>query len=44
MKKSCGRKSFGDKVEILSGLNNGDVVVTSGQINLSDSTKVSIVK
>jgi membrane fusion protein (multidrug efflux system) len=35
---------FGDKVEILDGLNDGDVVVTSGQINLSDSTKVNIVK
>ena len=44
MKKVVAGRVFGDKVEILSGLNNGDVVVTSGQINLSDSTKVSIVK
>ena len=44
MKKVVAGKVFGDKVEILSGLNNGDIVVTSGQINLSDNTKVSIVK
>ena len=44
MKKVVAGRVFGDKVEILTGLNNGDVVVTSGQINLSDSTKVSIVK
>ena len=37
-------KVYGNKVEVLSGLENGDVVVTSGQINLSDNTKVSIVK
>ncbi len=44
LKKIVAGRIFGDKVEILDGLNDGDVVVTSGQINLSDSTKVSIVK
>lgn len=44
LKKIVSGRIFGDKVEILDGLNDGDVVVTSGQINLSDSTKVSIVK
>ncbi|PWA06904.1 efflux RND transporter periplasmic adaptor subunit [Flavobacterium psychrotolerans] len=44
LKKIVSGRIFGDKVEILDGLNNGDTVVTSGQINLSDSTKVSIVK
>jgi membrane fusion protein (multidrug efflux system) len=44
LKTIVAGRIFGDKVEILSGLNDGDVVVTSGQINLSDSTKVSIVK
>lgn len=36
--------NFGDKVEVISGLNAGDVVVTSGQINLSDKTKIRILK
>lgn len=44
LKKIVAGRIFGDKVEILDGLNDGDVVVTSGQINLSDNTKVSIVK
>ena len=44
LKTIVAGRIFGDKVEILNGLNDGDVVVTSGQINLSDSTKVSIVK
>lgn len=36
--------NYGDKVEIISGLTDGDVVVTSGQINLSDKTKIRILK
>ncbi|RZJ78655.1 MAG: efflux RND transporter periplasmic adaptor subunit [Flavobacterium sp.] len=35
---------LGDKVEVLSGLNEGETVITSGQINLVDGTPVSIVK
>lgn len=37
-------QNFGDRVEILSGLKPGDVVVTSGQINLTDNTPVDILK
>ncbi|HWR94168.1 MAG TPA: efflux RND transporter periplasmic adaptor subunit [Flavobacterium sp.] len=44
LKTIVAGRIFGDKVEILDGLNDGDVVVTSGQINLSDNTKVNIVK
>jgi membrane fusion protein (multidrug efflux system) len=44
LKTIVAGRIFGDKVEILNGLSDGDVVVTSGQINLSDNTKVSIVK
>ena len=44
LKKIVTGRIFGDQVEVLDGLTDGDVVVTSGQINLSDSTKVSIVK
>ncbi len=36
--------NYGDKVEVISGLKEGDVVVTSGQINLSDKNKVRIIK
>lgn len=36
--------NYGDKVEIVSGLNEGEHVVTSGQINLSDKTKIRILK
>lgn len=35
---------YGDKVEVLSGLSEGDVVITSGQINLQDGTAVSVIK
>jgi len=33
-----------DLTEIVSGLNKGDMIVTAGMNNLSDSTKVTIVK
>lgn len=35
---------LGDKVEILSGLNEGETIITSGQINLVDGTPVSVIK
>ena len=34
----------GDQVEILEGLKEGETVVTSGQINLTDGTKVAPIK
>ncbi|WP_010249270.1 efflux RND transporter periplasmic adaptor subunit [Myroides injenensis] len=37
-------RNFGDFVEILDGLKEGDTVITSGQINLTDNTPVSIIK
>ncbi|MDN3708163.1 efflux RND transporter periplasmic adaptor subunit [Myroides ceti] len=42
-KVTTGR-NFGDFVEILSGIKDGDEVVTSGQINLLNETPVSIIK
>lgn len=36
--------NYGDKVEILSGLKAGDEVITSGQINLYNGAKVSVLK
>lgn len=37
-------KSSSNFIEILAGLNENDVVVTNGQNNLSDNTKVVIIK
>ncbi|MDO4728979.1 MAG: efflux RND transporter periplasmic adaptor subunit [Bacteroidota bacterium] len=37
-------RNFGEKIEILEGLAEGDVVVTSGQINLQNDTPVKIIK
>lgn len=37
-------KVYGDKVQVLSGLNGGEQVITSGQINLDNGSKVNIVK
>ncbi|MDR3272832.1 MAG: efflux RND transporter periplasmic adaptor subunit [Flavobacteriaceae bacterium] len=42
--KVVSGRNFGDKIEILSGLKASDIVVTSGQINLSDDAKVTILK
>jgi RND family efflux transporter MFP subunit len=36
--------SNADSIEIISGLSAGEVIVTGGQINLSDGTKVEIAK
>ncbi|WP_312076043.1 efflux RND transporter periplasmic adaptor subunit [Chryseobacterium sp.] len=37
-------KVYGDKVQILSGLNDGQQVITSGQINLDNGSKINIIK
>ncbi len=44
LKKVTSGKIIGDKVEILSGLKEGEQVVITGQINLKDGTKVEILK
>ena len=35
---------LGDKVEVLQGLNEGESIITSGQINLADGSKISPIK
>ena len=35
---------LGNKVEILHGLNEGESIITSGQINLADGSKISPIK
>ncbi len=42
-KISTGR-NFGELIEVLDGLKDGQTVVTSGQVNLSDGAKVSVIK
>ena len=37
-------KVYGDQVQIISGLNGGEQVITSGQINLDNGSKINIVK
>lgn len=37
-------RNFGSKIEVINGLVPGDLVVTSGQINLTDGAKVNIIK
>ena len=37
-------KVYGDKVQVLSGLTDGQQVITSGQINLDNGSKINIVK
>lgn len=37
-------KVYGDKVQILNGLKEGDQVITSGQINLDNGSKINIIK
>lgn len=37
-------RSFGDLIEVFSGLQAGDQVIISGQINLMDQTPVEVIK
>lgn len=42
--KIVAGKIYGDQVEVLDGLKDGQIVVTSGQINLTDGTPITIIK
>lgn len=42
--KVTSGRIFGEEVEVLKGINEGETVVTSGQINLADGSKVSVIK
>lgn len=44
IKKIVAGRQFSNQVEVLSGLTAGDQVVVSGQINLSEGTKVTVLK
>jgi len=43
IKKIIVGNDNGNYLEVVSGLNEGEKVVTSGQINLGDSTKVAVI-
>lgn len=44
LRKVVAGRTIGENVEILDGLKEGESVITSGQINLTEGTAVSIVK
>lgn len=44
LKNVTAGRILGDKVEIVKGLNNGDQVVVTGQLNIVDGTKLEIIK
>jgi len=44
LKNVTSGRNFGDYVEILQGLKEGDLAIISGQINLLDNTAVSVIK
>jgi RND family efflux transporter MFP subunit len=44
LRKVIAGRVIGDKVEVLQGLSEGEAIITSGQINLSDGSKVSALK
>ena len=44
LKKVVAGRITGDQVEVLEGLKDGQTVVTSGQINLDEGSKVRLVK
>ena len=43
LKQVIAGRVIGDKVEVLKGLDEGETIITSGQINLSDGSKVSSI-
>jgi RND family efflux transporter MFP subunit len=43
LRKVIAGRIIGDQVEVLQGLNEGDILITSGQINLVDGSKVATI-
>jgi RND family efflux transporter MFP subunit len=44
LKTVVAGRILGDRVEILGGLSDGEQVITTGQINLQEGTKVDVIK
>ncbi len=43
LRKVTAGRVLGENVEVLQGIKEGETVITSGQINLSDGTKVKVI-
>lgn len=44
LKTITAGRILGDQVEVLNGLNDGDLVIVTGQINLQNGSKVEVIK
>ncbi len=44
LKTITSGRNFGDYIEVIEGLTAGQIVITSGQINLLNNTPISIIK
>jgi len=44
LKTVTAGRILGDKVEVLGGLSEGEIVIVTGQINLQDGSKVDVIK
>ena len=44
LRKVTAGRVIGDQVEVLDGLKEGEYVITSGQVNLADGSKIEIIK
>jgi len=44
LKTVTAGRILGDRVEILNGLSDGETVITTGQINLQEGSKVEVIK
>lgn len=44
LRKVTSGRILGDKVEIINGLSDGELVIVTGQINLQDGNKIEIIK
>ncbi|CAM2829543.1 efflux RND transporter periplasmic adaptor subunit [Flavobacterium frigoris] len=44
LKNVTAGRILGDKVELLNGLSDNEIVIVTGQINLTDGTKVEVIK
>lgn len=44
LRKVTSGRILGDKVEVIDGLSEGDLVIVTGQINLQDGSKVEVIK
>lgn len=44
LRKVVAGRIMGEQVEVLQGLEEGETVITSGQINLADGSKISVIK